>query len=77
MLGGSLGLVEAGEGAVVTLVQPPSLAHGQVRLANLLQDLNVERIKMEKHFNMFKLNYTFWRVVWALVRSEVWARSKV
>ena len=40
VLGGGLGLVEAGEGAVVTLVQPPSLADGQVRLVNALQDLN-------------------------------------
>lgn len=44
MLSGGLGLVEAGQGAVVTLVQPPGLAHGQVGLVNALQDLPMEDI---------------------------------
>ena len=39
MLGSSLSLVKACEGAVVPLVEPPRLADGQVALADLLQDL--------------------------------------
>ena len=39
MLGGSLGLVEAGEGAIVTLVQPPGLAHWELGLVDALQHL--------------------------------------
>ena len=39
MLRGSLRLVEAGEGAIVALVEAPGLLHGQIGLANFLQDL--------------------------------------
>ena len=38
MLGGSLGLVEAGQPSVVPLIQPPALLHGEVGLPNLRQD---------------------------------------
>ena len=37
MLGGSLGLVEAGQTPVVPLIQPPALLHGEVCLSNLRQ----------------------------------------
>ena len=38
MLGGSLGLVEAGQTPVVPLIQPPALLHGEVGLPHLRQD---------------------------------------
>lgn len=55
MLGGSLGLVEAGQSSVVPLVQPPRLLNRKISLTDLLQDGGQGHLGLDNRKKLFSI----------------------